>query len=241
VTPCVCLLSSPRRTFRIYGTLSVYCLSGLCLFSVATATASLLKEDFQTDTRCATCSCRQYLFPRTIIDLVLCLHISILLSDRSLRTDSARRQCRCPRQRDALLYFTCTPRTCRLYDKLHPLLGSMSRSFSVSHLFAICGASLCSPSTPGSLTLPRFCAEYIYTAPALELGHVYFWSGRRHDQTCRSTIDSCAHYILCVVASNCVYLASSRRRLPDGDFRTLLLTIWVHDSPTVTFLVRPLS
>jgi hypothetical protein len=50
----------------------VYFLSGLCLFSVATATASPLKEGFQTDTLYATCSCRQHLFQLTIIDLVLC-------------------------------------------------------------------------------------------------------------------------------------------------------------------------
>jgi hypothetical protein len=43
------------------------------------------------------------------------------------------------------------------------------------------------------------------------------------------------------VTCNCDYLASSRRRLPDGDFRTLLLTIWFHDSPILSPLVRSLS
>jgi hypothetical protein len=58
----------------------VYCLAELSLFSVATATASPLnKEDFQTETLCATCTCHQHLFQLTIIDLVWSLHISSLL------------------------------------------------------------------------------------------------------------------------------------------------------------------
>jgi hypothetical protein len=56
-----------------HGTLSVYCLSGLCLFSVATATASLLKKTSRQTHALPYSSCRRYLFPRTIIDLVLCL------------------------------------------------------------------------------------------------------------------------------------------------------------------------
>jgi hypothetical protein len=184
MTPCVCLLSSPRRAFRIYGTLSSL-LSFRTVFSVATATASPLKEDFQTDTLCATCSCHQHLFQLTIIDLVWSFVFAhkltpvisvaksfsvvtatvlqtllidrygpILLGDNAVVPATSRFSRRAvAASRDALLCFTCTQRTCRIYDKLYPLLGSMSRSFSLSHPFAICGASICSPSTPVSLTL----------------------------------------------------------------------------------------
>jgi hypothetical protein len=133
----------------------VYCLSGLCLFSVATATASLLMKTSRQTQAAASLALVVYLFPRTIIDLVLCF--SYTLADRSLRTDFARRQCRCLRQRDTLLYFTCTPRTYHFHSRICLRF--------VPSLFPIHSWELD--------TTKILCRVYLLSS-ALELGHVYF-------------------------------------------------------------------
>jgi hypothetical protein len=147
---------------------------------------------------------------------------------------------------DALLCFTCTPRTCRLYDDelLHSVyLPSLRQaSFStwvnvkiilLSHPVAICGASLCSPSTPGSLTLPKFCSEYIYSASALTRVFLVRSSSRPNMPINDRLV--CALHPVCSDFQLRLF-SVVKTTAPDRDFRTLLRTVWFHDSPIVSFV-----
>jgi hypothetical protein len=129
--------------------------------------------------------------------------------------------------RDALLSLLVT-RCCRfsrravvlhLHSAYLPYLRQASSSTWVNVKIIFTLASVCDlwglnlfPIHSCELdTTKILCQVHLLSASSA----TYIFLGRRHDQTCRSTIDLLVHYILCEVTSNCVYLASSRRRLPD--------------------------
>jgi hypothetical protein len=118
-------------------------------------------------------------------------------------------------------------RTCRLYDRLSSSTWVNVKIISSS---PFCGDfALFAILTPGSLTLPRFCAS-IFTQLSSRARSRIFWSGRRHDaHNQRST---CVAHSVCGGFQCVVSVVTTTA--PTETFEHCC-SIWVHDSPTVTF------
>jgi hypothetical protein len=194
----------------------VYCLSGLCLFSVATATSLLKKTSRQTHAvplalvvsicfhgRSSIWFC--VFFNAWLIDR----YGPILLGDNAVVPDGA----------TYAVVLHLHSRTCRLCD--HPSTWVNVRI--ISSLASVC--DLLPPLFPihsWELDTTRFCASTFTQLSSRARSRIFLV---RSSSATKHANDRLVHYIPCVVASNCVYLASSRRRLPMETFEHCCLNL----------------